>query len=517
MLDVMTFPFVQPILWGDYYRSDPAVLKYVEQLFSDLVAGPYLNGMAQYGVRPGHVHAPVFVDMHKYPAPSAIWDYELQDQLLAWFKGGVVKSPGVDQVNLLYFILPPTETTLKINNGPSDPIGNGVQGWHDHCKYNSASTVDDVIWATLKTNDRKGTSPLNSVQNYAQPVGHECVEAFNDPYDNGRKELGDPCIDNQYTYNGLWPVQQYWSIWDNTCIQGERPPIMPRYFQLVSGYEQIFVVGWDGSLWLEHAPFGTVPPGRELVEHDVSTFQALDFSTVVVLRADQNLWLEEAPFGQVPPRRHQIDATALAFQALNADTVLVLGADQKLWLETAPFGSVPPARHQVDANVLTFHALDEEVVVILGSDRKLWLATAPFGSVPPPRVQIDATARNFSAVDQSAIFVIGGDGSLWLEHAPFGQVPPRREEVDTDVLSVVATSTTDAVWVLRNDGTLWLEHGPFGTTTPNRQQVDAKVQAFHAIDTKNVLVLSDDGNLWLEHAPFAAAAPSRQRVDRTVS
>src|ERR1035438_4249716 len=101
MLDVMTFPFVQPILWGDYYRSDPAVLKYVEQLFSDLVAGPYLNGMAQYGVRPGHVHAPVFVDMHKYPAPSAIWDYELQDQLLAWFKGGVVKSPGVDQVNLL--------------------------------------------------------------------------------------------------------------------------------------------------------------------------------------------------------------------------------------------------------------------------------------------------------------------------------------------------------------------------------------------------------------------------------
>jgi hypothetical protein len=513
----MTFPTLQPILWGSYYKSDPAVLQYVDQLFVDLVAGPYMNAMAQYGVRQGVVQPPIFIDVHKYPAPTSIWNTDLQTQLLAWFKDGAVPAPAVNQVNLLYFILPPTTTTLKYPNGSGDPIGNGVQGWHSHTKYHSASTLDDTIWGTVKTNDRTAATPLAFLQNCAQPVGHECIEAFNDPFDDGRKELGDPCVSFQYTYKGIWPVQTYWSIWDNKCIQGELPPMLPRSFQLLTGYQEIFVLGHDGKLWLEQAPFGTVPPARKLVDTQVITFQALDFNDVAVLGSDQNLWMEKSPFGTAPPARSHVDANVLDFQAFNTQSILVLGTDRNLWFEHAPFGNIPPARQQVDANVATFEAVDQQTIYILGTDLNLWLATGPFGNVPPARKQVDANVRNFAAVDHGTVFVLGMDGHLWLETAPFSTVPPSRTKVDSNVLAMQATSSANSVWVLRNDATLWLETAPYGTATSKRTQIDATVQAFQAIDTSHVLVLGTDGALWLEAAPFGSVSPSRQLVDRTVT
>jgi hypothetical protein len=73
-----------------------------------------------------------------------------------------------------------------------------------------------------------------------------------------------------------------------------------------------------------------------------------------VLGVDSNLWLEHQPFGNVPPSRQQVDGFVRAFQGLDDDnkTVLVLGMDGKLWLEHTPFGTIPPARTQIDANVL---------------------------------------------------------------------------------------------------------------------------------------------------------------------
>jgi len=40
-------------------------------------------------------------------------------------------------------------------------------------------------------------------------------------------------------------------------------------------------------------------------------FQALDAQTMVVLGTDRNLWLEHAPFGTVPPSRQQVDGNVL--------------------------------------------------------------------------------------------------------------------------------------------------------------------------------------------------------------
>ena len=67
-----------------------------------------------------------------------------------------------------------------------------------------------------------------------------------------------------------------------------------------------------------------------------------------ILGTDGNLWLEQAPFGTVPPKR---DGNVMEFAASDSQNVLVLGADGKLWLERAPFGKVPPARQLVDGTV----------------------------------------------------------------------------------------------------------------------------------------------------------------------
>ena len=77
----------------------------------------------------------------------------------------------------------------------------------------------------------------------------------------------------------------------------------------------------------------------------------------LVLGSDGNLWLEHGPFGKVPPPHQQIDGNARAFQALSDTEVLVLGSDGNLWLEHGPFGKVPPPRQQIDGNVRDFQAL----------------------------------------------------------------------------------------------------------------------------------------------------------------
>jgi hypothetical protein len=104
-----------------------------------------------------------------------------------------------------------------------------------------------------------------------------------------------------------------------------------------------------------------------------NTFQALSDTEILVLGNNGNLWLEHAPFGHVPPTRQQVDANVGSFQALSYTEILVLGSDGNLWLERAPFGHVPPARQQVDANVTFFQALSDTEILVLGSDGKLWL------------------------------------------------------------------------------------------------------------------------------------------------
>ena len=153
------------------------------------------------------------------------------------------------------------------------------------------------------------------------------------------------------------------------------------------------MLGTDGNLWLEQAPFGKVPPARQPVDANVRAFQALGVNAFVwVLGTDGKLWLEQAPFGRVPPKRQQIDANVLAFQPLDINDVIVLGSDGNLWLEQAPFGTVPPKRQQIDGNVMEFMASDTQNVLVLGTDGKL---VAREGSIWQGAARPGAGRRNF--------------------------------------------------------------------------------------------------------------------------
>jgi hypothetical protein len=83
-------------------------------------------------------------------------------------------------------------------------------------------------------------------------------------------------------------------------------------------------MGTDRKLWLEQSVnglFGAVPPPRQQVDANVEDFQPLDGETIYVLGTDGKLWLEHAPFNNIPPKREQVDGNVAGFQALSATVV----------------------------------------------------------------------------------------------------------------------------------------------------------------------------------------------------
>ena len=79
-------------------------------------------------------------------------------------------------------------------NRATDPIGNGVQGWHNEGR--PVPVPPTYYWAIVKTNDcGQPNTGLTFVNNFAQKVAHELAEQLVDR--NGTfKELGDPCNDS---------------------------------------------------------------------------------------------------------------------------------------------------------------------------------------------------------------------------------------------------------------------------------------------------------------------------------
>jgi hypothetical protein len=253
--------------------------------------------------------------------------------------------------------------------------------------------------------------------------------------------------------------------------------------------QQVFVLGSDGNLWLEEAPFGQqIPPFRIPVDGNVdldASFAAFDAQEALVCGSDGNLWLEEGSFGTVPlpdtsyppgPRsRAQIDGSVGAYWALDPGNIFVLGQDGNLWYEFG-FGTtlpaVPPPRYQVDGSVQEFQVMGLQEVFVLGTDGNLWHELGPFDTVPLPpcnggksgcRSQVDGNVHAFWAVDSTHVYVIGKDGNLWLEYGPFGsQLPPKRVQVDGNALGVWGVDSEEA-FVLGSDLNLWQVNAPFGT------------------------------------------------------
>jgi len=294
------------------------------------------------------------------------------------------------------------------------------------------------------------------------------------------------------------------------------PSTHPGFFgqSLIEAY----VLGSDGNLWLESAPWGNPPPSRQQVGRGgLAAFcPVAGTNQVLVLSTDGTLWLNTVGQGATGP---QVDGNVAAFDGnvtLNVQRAYVLGTDGNLWLEQGPWGTVPPTRQQVDGNVKAFQTIDADQVFVLGTDGNLWLESGPWGTVPPSRIEIGGgnivAFQALGSLPGIEVFVLGGDGTLWLNTVGGGSAGQQVGGGNIAAFEVVP-GTTNQVYVLATDGTMWLNTVGAGSSAP---QIDGNVVAFDAYDSEHVYVLGSDGNLWLEQGPWGNVPPSRFLVDGNV-
>lgn len=238
---IMPQPHVIPILWGHDYAQNPTTVGNIQKMVSDLVTGRFMNVMAQYGVRRGTVNAPIVIDDLNPPETVVYYNKlnTLQDDitpnLIKWIEAGLVPAPQSNaDINTLYLILPPPETTLETYDGATDPIGNGVQGFHNE-GVTKPGGPPTYFWSIVKTNFNN-SGPISSLtwvaDGVAPTICHELAEQFVDR--NGTyKEIGDPCANNAEQYLG-WSIQQFYSVWDgNECVNADEPVSVRSFLKAI--------------------------------------------------------------------------------------------------------------------------------------------------------------------------------------------------------------------------------------------------------------------------------------------
>src|SRR5579863_2930866 len=135
---IMPNPVIIPILWGHDYVQYPQTTKLIEQMISDIVTGPFMNGVAQYGVRRGRVANAIVID-DTNPPKTIVWfdqnDHlvdQITQKLIGWINAKLVPPPPSNtDINQMYVIIPPSETTPETYVSATDTIGNDWQAWHN--------------------------------------------------------------------------------------------------------------------------------------------------------------------------------------------------------------------------------------------------------------------------------------------------------------------------------------------------------------------------------------------------
>jgi len=241
---IMPKPVLVPIYWGNDYVQNPSVVNSLQQMLQDLVTGPFMNVMAQYGVRRGTVNPAIVI---ADPNPPSLWTWtdpnkklvdQMTQQLIAWINAGTVPAPpSPTDVNQLYLFFPPPETKLQIYNNASDPTGNGIQAWHNEGGTNPPAPPY-YYWAIVKTNDVGPITSPGFISGVSRKFSHELAEQFVD-INGSYEEIGDPCNNSGYTYRG-WAVQLLHSDWDTSpsnpcgCVAPDSPISLQKFLTAIN-------------------------------------------------------------------------------------------------------------------------------------------------------------------------------------------------------------------------------------------------------------------------------------------
>jgi hypothetical protein len=253
------------VLWDHYYITNPLAVGFAKQIVTDLVTGPFMNGLTQYGIHRGSLINTVVLDTassnpaSNFPAPST-WDSgdgNDKTQILSWINNGTVTpkpqrpSPGAPP-NVLYLLFMPRSTQLTNGKNPDGTPNVNVCGWHSNASLSDSGNTP-VYWGLVRTDTAAAntTSEQAFVNFFAFCVGHEFSEAVTNPDGNGFSvnvqgqscEIGDLCeVDSTgnlktfpYTVSGrTYQIEPYWSNWDNTCINGDQPVSLRKFAKAIN-------------------------------------------------------------------------------------------------------------------------------------------------------------------------------------------------------------------------------------------------------------------------------------------
>lgn len=239
---VIPHPAVFAIYWDPYFGGNPGAVASMNQFIGELVSGAYMIGLRDYGVGFGSFAGSVVIDLKAHPAPASLTDAQLAATLTGWFGDGTVPlKPAVNDTSHVYLVFAPSTTALTLGS-----ITSGFCGYHQHTKFNPASSNDDVFWAVVQGYS-KAAAGKDFVNSISFCVSHELAEAFSDRDGQGWTasngcEIGDLCEQNGTVAYGDWQVEQYWSNSAKGCVG----PLFTREL----GWAGIYRPG-SGALWFD--------------------------------------------------------------------------------------------------------------------------------------------------------------------------------------------------------------------------------------------------------------------------
>lgn len=243
---------IRLVFWGKEWASSPPVTQ--SQIIADvkgIVAGPYLEGVKQYGVVSAFVER--VVDLSGEDPPNPVTAANVGNRVIKLIDDDAVPEPDEDFETAFYIVFLPSKVGGTALSTP--PGLNGAHSFATWSDFDFPFDIDNdsVFFAWIGNQSRAGISTT---------VSHELVEAMTDPTGNtwqvsptnatNWNEIGDVCASTT-VLNGV-TVQSFWSKSDNACIV---PFLQPDSYQVqwiwkpsaIGHIEWFGGVRPDGSAW----------------------------------------------------------------------------------------------------------------------------------------------------------------------------------------------------------------------------------------------------------------------------